>query len=188
MRFSLLAVATGLLALPVAARADSVTNDWTNDSISLVYAYPTATTTYATTGPVTVSSTGSQTNFFGEIGITLFPTQIQIQDISATPYTFLSGNGFNGIEFTDTSANAPVITGASLMTGSVLDPVVTFTSNEVFVNFAGLTATDLQTAVVNLQFAPATSSSVTPEPASIALLGTGLLGVAGTMRRRFVRL
>lgn len=32
---------------------------------------------------------------------------------------------------------------------------------------------------------PSNSTAVTPEPSSIALLGTGLLGVAGVVRKRF---
>ena len=42
---------------------------------------------------------------------------------------------------------------------------------------------EIATGTISVE--PASTLAVTPEPSSIALLGTGMLGVAGVVRKRF---
>ena len=61
---------------------------------------------------------------------------------------------------------------------------LSYTNNSVYLNFSGLALTPYETATYDVAFTNA-ATSVTPETSSIALLGTGMLGVAGVVRKRF---
>ena len=96
---------------------------------------------------------------------------------------------FAGFDITDVSEN-PDFTGISLDSASTFaGPTASFTSDSLSLNLANAGYYVGETAVFDLTSEPSGtggSTSVTPEPSSIALLGTGLLGVAGMLRRRYV--
>lgn len=179
MRFSVLAVAAGTLAMPLAARADL-----TGDTIQVTYNYPDAGTQFGAPAYIVAPGTG---NFAGEANYTVTGNQIILTSfIDTTVIPSL----FSGFEFEDVSKN-PMITGISVDPASTL-PVadVDFNSTTAFINLSGQTIASGEVAIFDLTFAPPVTPvpvAATPEPSSLALLGTGALGVAGVLRRRFLQ-
>ena len=166
MRKSFLILAPALLLASVAARASTI-DDFTLQS---------GTTTITFSIPLPASPDNSAEGSFSD-----FDVPVAVNGTAATSFsseeTFLNSTFVPPVDLNvayTLNGNYEKITedGQQLYTGSESSPTLdlgtfTFTSGDT------LTITQVATP------------AVTPEPSSIALLGTGLLGAAGVLRKRF---
>jgi PEP-CTERM motif len=168
--FAALAI-TVLAVFPLAAHADL-----TGDTIHGVYLFPDTSTTFQDLGDFTPPGSG---NAFEQLDWSVTGSQITITSLVNTNFTPAS---FNGFEFDDISRD-PLISGVTVDPSSTfLGGVVSFTGSTFMVSFEGLPISEGQFVTYDLSF----SAAQTPEPSTFVMLGTGIVGLAGMARRKFL--
>jgi hypothetical protein len=179
MRLKLLAASIVLLA-SVASHADTLIGS----SVAVLYEVPTTSNVLTDSGPVTVTP-GLEIVSPENANLTFTSgTQITVTNPGLGPFNPAVFNGFE----------VDILSGATI-DSAVLDPssdpafagaTLTISGDDLFINLQGTCGTcgaGDQNLIVDVT--TTNPSAVTPEPSSIALLSTGVLGVAGVIRKRF---
>lgn len=197
-KLSVLALAIGVaLAMAPAASATPVTFNLTSNNIGASGTLGTVTVTDVSGGvqvSISMNSTGcggSGCDFKlngGDVVFSLSGGTVTSVDLGTGVSAQLKHNNPGPYKLSGSVFNVHNITGA----GSTATTSFTFTIKGTLTasNFVGFelhvcSAADLTQCTNNTGFA-SSSTSVVPEPGTLGLLGTGLVGIAGLVRRRLL--
>lgn len=170
MRIRSLLIAGVLATASLAARADSFTTYNLNSSY-IFGGTIDGTLTLDTTTNLFTSAYLTIAGFVGYQNGTISDVSSQGASLGKYDVTVIS----NGSPYADLNLFLPTSTLAGYSGSAVVFPTDVLFATFPNIYFSGSGTLE-----------PASGTSVTPEPGSLMLLGTGLLGFAGVIRRKFV--
>ena len=150
------------------------------DTVDIQYLYPDMNTQYGLSASGVVTAGGVSLNLFDNQLVTVFADHVDFTALRDSSFLTANFNGVSVQDLTNSSAFSSAFADAASNVVGFDNTRISIVGGLLYINMEGLSTPDPSLARTDF------SGSSVPEPGSLLLLGTGALGIVGTLRKKFL--